>query len=68
MADKTIEGKDTFFDYICWLLARSAFPKQTMDDSVLIEIINSDHCPIGYRGVNVFVKETELKKYLEDEK
>lgn len=64
MSNITVKGKDAFWDFICFHLANNSSYIPTEEFfPIQFEFINSDHCPLGYKGVKVFVKETELKKY-----
>lgn len=70
MKDQTIKGKDAFWDLICFYLANDASYIKILGDSppILTKRINQDHCPDGYRGIMIFVKESELIKYRKEEK
>ena len=64
MSKQTIKGKDAFWDLLCHYLANDVTHMPQPDGfPVQFTRINQDHCPEGYRGIRVFVKETELNQY-----
>ena len=58
-----MKKKDAFYELLKFYLANDVYSfEQKQGDPVLFSTISSDHCPLGYKGIRVYIKETELRE------